>query len=143
MSSGEYHKLLFENLGVSVACVLTDYEALRKECLDGIAGAIAIARGPCIIFLDVDTGVWNPALPYGYSTDPRYICPDELRQIYNAMSPGDVLMIYQHVIRIPNWAQQYAAYVERSLGARANITRLGRACVIAVEKGDSKRTEHK
>ena len=97
MSSGEYHKLLFENLGVSVACVLTDYEALRKECLDGIAGAIAIARGPCIIFLDVDTGVWNPALPYGYSTDPRYICPDELRQIYNAMSPGDVLMIYQHV----------------------------------------------
>ncbi len=52
---------------------------------------------PVIVFLDPDTGIAVSKAAF------EHVAADETRAIYDALKPGDVLVLYQHAHRKPDW----------------------------------------
>jgi hypothetical protein len=59
---------------------------------------IKTLNNPKVIFLDPDNGV-APSF-----CKDEHVAPEEIADIWEALSPGDFLVLYQHLFRKPGWA---------------------------------------
>ena len=71
------------------------YDAVLRRLADS-------SREPLIVFLDPDTGI----LPNSSRPSPKHVAGDELRCVYKAMGPRDLLVCYQHARRRDGWKHQ-------------------------------------
>jgi hypothetical protein len=81
----------------------------------------------CLVFLDPDTGL-EPAHP-----DAKHVLESELREVWQAMSPGDLLTLYQHQTnRSGNpWAEPKRLQLETALGLPAGSAKIAQGPSIA------------
>lgn len=81
---------------------------------------------PGIVFLDPDTGLE----PSGGAT-PKHVRVAEVAKIWDALTAGDVLVLYQHQIREAEWIQSKKGQFEKALGNGRGKSKMGQAKGIA------------
>lgn len=83
---------------------------------------------PRVIFLDPDTGLE----PRGKAT-LKHVLVSEVREIWKTLSPGDVLVLYQHQTNRngSEWIQPKRRQFEKALGIGQGKSKVGRAEGIA------------
>jgi hypothetical protein len=83
---------------------------------------------PGIVFLDPDTGL-EPA----GSTGPQHVLDSEVESIWEALSPNDVMVFYQHQTNRNGtpWIKPKKLQLEQALKVRQGATKLAYAPKIA------------
>ena len=99
----------------------------RNEYLNEVLERIRLRPGlPRIIFLDPDTGLEPRGTP-----SPKHVLASEVKKIWMTLSPGDVLVLYQHQIREAEWIQSKKRQFEKALGIGRGKSKMGQAKEIA------------
>jgi len=86
------------------------------------------AKLPGIVFLDPDTGLEPPG-----KARPEHVLESELQKVWQALRPGDVLVLYQHQTNRNGtpWAKPKKKQFEGALGIRKGSARLAQPDRIA------------
>jgi len=84
----------------------------------------AIKGAPAIVFLDPDTGFAER------NAKPLHVTPEEVHQIWDALSPDSWLVLYQHRFRHSKWQ-----LIKRNEFAKAIDLRPGKIMTIRAQKG--------
>jgi hypothetical protein len=85
-------------------------------------------HSPGIVFLDPDTGLEPPGVP-----GLQHVLDHEARKIWEVLSPGDVMVFYQHQTNRNGtpWIEPKKTQFERALGVQEGSAKLAYALGIA------------
>jgi hypothetical protein len=108
--------------------VVEDIVSDRKEYLRCVLDRVRRRpHAPGIVFLDPDTGL-QPENP-----DLKHVLDSELAEIWRSMTPGDLMVFYQHQTNRngKEWIEPKKAQFENALGIRPGSAKLARAIKVA------------
>jgi len=72
----------------------------REQYLNGVLESVAACRQPRLVFLDPDTGIEPGTLKAEHAS------AQELERLWDNLTPGEVLAVYQHASFSPDWITQ-------------------------------------
>ncbi len=99
----------------------------RDQYLQRVLMAIRDLPKPAIVFLDPDTGL-EPKGKAGF----EHVLETELREIWHALRPGDLLVFYQHANRgRRTWIKEKKTQFEKAIGLEPGGSKLARGKGIA------------
>jgi hypothetical protein len=93
----------------------------RKEYLDQARKFIvSFSHERCIVFLDPDTGL-EPPRP-----NLNHVLDSEIRELWDALKPGDVLALYQHQTNKNGrpWVEPKSVQFERAIAVAAGSSKI-------------------
>lgn len=102
--------------------------ARREEYFQTIKTAIAKRNAsPGIVFLDPDTGLEPPSgrsVGNGHRCKARseHVCEIELANLWELLSKGDTLVLYQHRIREKSWREGKLRQFTEALGLHDSVS---------------------
>ena len=105
--------------------VLVDPFQDRAQYRQRVLMAIRDLPKPAIVFLDPYTGL-EPK-----ESSLKHVLETELRAIWRALRPGDLLVFYQHQNRSRSWVEEKQAQFENAIGLEAGSSKLARGNGIA------------
>ena len=92
-----------ERLGSAMGTPVVVFDApfnheKRKEYVQEAIRSLGVYPGPKLVFLDPDTGIMRDS-----SAGPKHATMGDIEEFWEAMSPGDVLAVYQHASHASHW----------------------------------------
>lgn len=114
--------LLADECGITLHMFANAYpgsQNAQTEYFRQLLTTIAQITGPRVIFLDPDNGL------AGKNATNAHVRPEHLRQVWDALRAGDVLVLYQHGQRITDWPEVKRAQVAEALGAAVQVAGSG------------------
>lgn len=92
-------KRLGEATGKSIVVLRQPFDPVRRR--EYVTAVVAELKkeveSPMIVFLDPDTGI-EPG-----RAEPEHVTRQDIGEIWAALSPGDILAVYQHADRTTRW----------------------------------------
>jgi hypothetical protein len=89
---------LGEHAGIAIDIVDDQFDhRARENYVVNVLARLEAAKRPVVVLLDPDTG-----LSRGVAR-AAHVAPGEVRNIWDALKPGDWLVLYQHALRKKNW----------------------------------------
>jgi len=84
----------------------------RREYFDRVRGRLGKASSGknAVVLLDPDNGI------AGVSANSKHVCPEQIEDVWPAMRPGDVLLVYQHQFRDKEWRSKRRTALSSALG---------------------------
>lgn len=102
--------------------------AQRRAYIATILSKLSAVPSPKIVFLDPDTGI-EPG-----KADAAHVAAADLREVWDALAEGDVLVVYQHADHTSSWQQERTRKFAAACGGTTVhvITGVGMAADIAM-----------
>jgi hypothetical protein len=101
--------------GTSIVVLGERFDPSRRcEYIAGVVRRLCKIQGPKVVFLDPDTGI-APA-----KKSPKHVTKADLMEIWKALSPNDVLAVYQHADRTKTWQKRGVRKMAEACG-RASV----------------------
>jgi len=91
----------------------------QSEYFRQLLAAVAQITDPRIVFLDPDNGL------AGRNATNAHIRKEHLRQTWDALRAGDVLVLYQHGYRVADWPEVKCEQVGEALDAAVQVAGTG------------------
>lgn len=82
----------------------------RRAYIAGIVGRLRKLKNEKIVFLDPDTGI-EPG-----DAGPEHVTKADAAEVWSALGPGDLLVIYQHADRTTWWREGRAKTMSSAYG---------------------------
>ena len=91
----------------------------QTEYFRQLLAAVAQITDPRVVFLDPDNGL------AGKNATNAHVWPEHLRQVWDALHAGDMLVLYQHGYRVADWPEVKREQVAGVLGTPIQVAGTG------------------